>query len=41
MLMQLPFNPKILIVSENPDMIRHIAKMFSETNYIINQAETG
>lgn len=39
--MQLPYNPKILIVSETPDIIRHIAKMFSETEYIINQAETG
>jgi PAS domain S-box-containing protein len=41
MLMHLPYNPKILIVAEKPDMIWNIAEMFHKTEYIINQAKTG
>lgn len=39
--MPLPYNPKILIVADNPDMLRDIAGMFRNTGNTFNQAETG
>jgi signal transduction histidine kinase/FixJ family two-component response regulator len=39
--MPLPYNPKIMVVADNPDMLRDIAGMFRNTGYTFNQAETG
>ena len=39
--MHAPYNPKIMVVADNPDMLKDIAGMFRKKGFTIDQAETG